>query len=248
MRKERAVKIDPIDKIERLLRRATELRFTKDDFADLAVVSATRSGISSVRQACVAAAVGIDEEERDRGGKAAHLRALARICKRLGGKLVTVTARDISAMINRDWPDYDSAKSFDEADADFDLEHHEGFSSPENSDAHGQEWGKKIVYTVGGRESIGGIIHEMGHVFADRYPPDSSKCREWKWFGWEMAVAREIGAWQTWSRYNATYGVGRDTDWADLSTKGRQAVIAERLRYATKIGIVTPAGEPRSIR
>jgi hypothetical protein len=89
----------------------------------------------------------------------------------------------------------------------------------------------------------------MGHVFADRYPPDSSRCREWRWFGWEMAVARRIGAWQTWSLHNANYGVGRDgVEWEGLSTKRRQAIIAERIKHAKKLGVLSEAGEPRSIR
>lgn len=236
-------------KIRKLLSSAAELGLTKHDFADLAVIAAKRSGIDKSRHERVVEALGIEPEPSDRGSKLDHLKALGQLCGQLGGRLAIVSQRDISAMIDRDWPDYDNAGSFEEAEAGFDLEHHEGFSSPENSATHGQEWGKKIVYAVRGCESVGQIIHEMGHVFADRYPPDSSKCREWYWFGWEMAVARRIGAWQTWSRHNETYGISRKgADWGDLSVRGRQAVMADRIRYATKIGILSEVGEPRSIR
>ena len=235
-------------KIRRLLSTAAELGFTKHDFADLASVAAKRSGAGAAEQACVASALGIEAEERDRGAKANHVEALSQICAQLGGRLAIVTQRAMSAMLDRDWPDYDGPLGL-EADANFDLEHHEGFSSPENSDTHGLEWRKKIIYAVRGRESVGQIIHEMGHVFADRYPPDSSRCSEWRWFGWEMAVARRIGAWQTWSRCNANYGVGRDgVEWEGLSTKRRQAVLAERIGHAKKLGVLSEAGEPRSLR
>jgi hypothetical protein len=222
---------------------ATEPDFTKHDFADLAVEAARRSGASVTAQIHIAAALGIETEPCDRGTKTDHVRALARICEQLGGRLAIVSRQEISDMLNRDWPDYGSPEA-----SDFDLEYHEGFSEPENSDTHGLEWAKKVVYAVRGREKIGHIIHEMGHVFADRYPPDSSRCREWRWFGWEMAVARQIGAWQAWSRHNADYGVGKDDAWGELSTRRRQAVIAERIAHAKKIGILSAAGEPRSIR
>jgi hypothetical protein len=76
---------------------------------------------------------------------------------------------------------------------------------------------------------------------------ESSMCREWRWFGWEMAIARRIGAWGTWSRHNARYGIG-DAEWGELPAKRRQTVIADRVRYAKRIGILNKTGEPRSIR
>ncbi|HSX23236.1 MAG TPA: hypothetical protein VLE97_10735 [Gaiellaceae bacterium] len=234
-------------KIEDVLETATKRGFTRHDFADLAIVAAKRSGATAAEQLRVAAVLGIEAEERDRGTKADHVAALARICEQLGGRLAIVPQREISTMFNRDWPDYDGPLGL-EADAGFDLEHHEGFSSPDDCDSHGLEWRKQIVYAVRGRESVGRIIHEMGHVFASHYPPDSSRCREWSWFGWEMAIARQIGAWQTWSRHNEDYGVGRDDDWGSLSARRRQALIAERTSHAKKIGILGEAGEPRSIR
>lgn len=126
---------------------------------------------------------------------------------------------------------------------------YDGVASPsdENDMLHGLNWREKIVYAVRGREKVASIIHEMGHVFADRYPPDSSRCREWRWFGWEMVIARRIGAWGTWSRHNARYGVG-DAEWGELPTKRRQAVIADRVRYAKRVGILSETGEPRSVR
>jgi hypothetical protein len=116
----------------------------------------------------------------------------------------------------------------------------------EDSDDHGHEWAEKIIYVPHGDENVGHIIQAMGQVFADSERPNSSRS-EWKWFGWEIAIARQIGAWQTWSRHQDNRFVG-DVYWSDLTTKRRQAVIAERVRYAKKIGVLSEAGEPRSVR
>jgi hypothetical protein len=193
---------------------------------------------------------------RRKTSKQDQLRALARICRQLGGQLKIVTERDVHAMIDRDWPDYDNHESFEEAEAGFDLETHEGFSSPENSDAHGLEWKKKIVYAVRGRENVSQIIHEMGHVFADRHAPESSKADEWSWFGWEMTIACRISAWQAWSKHNGGYrlgkgvtgGVGKDKDWYDLTAGESRAIYFDRVAYAKQIGIVAADGTPRSVR
>jgi hypothetical protein len=235
-------------KIRRLLDEAVKLNFTKHDFADLAIVAAKRSGVTATEQIRVASILGIEAEEQDCGTKADHVRALTRLCVQLGGRLAIVSRQTISDLLNRDWPDYDGHDSFEEAEAGFDLEHHEGFSGPGDSDVHGLEWRKKIIYVVRGRVSVGHVIHEMGHVFADRHPPDNSKCCEWNWFGWEMAVARQIGAWATWSRHNADYYIGKGDQWGGLSARRRQTVIANRIRRAKKIGIITTSEEPRSIR
>lgn len=172
------------------------------------------------------------------GTKHDHLQALAQICEQFGGRLAIVTQRELNGLFDRDWHD-----------DDFDLERHDGYSPADGDDMqHGLNWREKIVYAVRGREKISSIIHEMGHVFVDRHPPDSSKCREWKWFGWEMAIARRIGAWKTWSRHNASYGVGGGVQWGELSAKRRQAVVADRIGYAKKIAILSASGEPKSIR
>lgn len=231
-------------KIKDLLEKAAKLGFTKHDFTDLAIIATKRSGASVLSRDHVARALGIVEEPRDHGTKITHLRALAQICRKLGGQLLIVPRSTLSALFNRDWPD--------EPDEDFDLEKLErqgGYSPAEDGNMeHGQNWRDKIIYAMKGHESIGSIIHEMGHVFADPHPPDSSRCREWRWFGWEMSVARQIGAWETWSRHNNEYGVGADEAWGYLSARKRQAVIGDCIRLAKKIGVVSASGEPRSLR
>jgi hypothetical protein len=162
-----------------------------------------------------------------------HLRALAQCCRQLGGRLAIVSQRA-----------YD--KLFHNHAATIDGELHE---SPFTS-AHGLHWSRKIIYTVHGREEIGSIIHEMGHVFADPHHPEHSECIEWSWFGWEIALARQIGAGRTWSRQNDNYATGEDgnDDWGKLCAASRRAIVIDRLAHARTIGILSTDGTPRSVR
>lgn len=172
-----------------------------------------------------------------RAAAAEQLRALARICRRLGGQLMIVSRRDFYTLVD--------------ANDDIQLP----FSAGSKYE-YASHWRKKIIYAMRDTRHIGFIIHEAGHVFADRYPPDDDKCAEWEWLGWEISVARRIGAWSAWSRQNGNYrlgegidsGIGKDKDWSDLSTKERSAVSADRLSHAMKIGLLGKRGAPRSVR
>jgi hypothetical protein len=166
-----------------------------------------------------------------------QLRALARICRRLGGKLAIVSSHDFLSLV--------------EADDDICLPFTAG-----SRFEYGIHWEKKIIYAVRDTRHIGFIIHEAGHVFADQRHPDDDKCDEWAWLGWEITVARRLGAWHAWSRQNGNYhlgdgldsGLGKDKNWYGLSAKERHAVIADRVAHAKKIGVVSKRGAPKSIR
>lgn len=166
--------------------------------------------------------------------KREHLRALARICHQFGGQLAIISQRAYDDLF------------------DHRLARECGYLASPFTDAHGVHWGKKTVYSVRGREEVGSIIHEMGHVFADEHDPEHRKCSEWAWFGWEIALARHIGAARTWSRQNGNYNVGGEFgesgDWSLLSAAQRRAVVADRLAHAHKIGVLDVDGAPRSIR
>lgn len=163
-----------------------------------------------------------------------QLEALARICRRLGGKLVIVSQQDFRSLLD-----------------DIDVPWTVG-----SKRKYGIDWERKIVYVERDTKHIGFIIHEAGHVFADRHPPDDAKCDEWEWLGWEIAVARRIGAWRAWSRQNGNYhmgdgidgGIGKDKDWYALSAKARRAIIEDRLAHAKKIGVISKRCAPRSVR
>lgn len=160
-----------------------------------------------------------------------HLRALARLCRKFGGALIRLSQVEFDRLFD----DRARARAASRYEAPF-------------TSAHGVNWIRKIIYTVRDREEVGSIIHEMGHVFADRKPPFNTN--EWEWFGWEIAVARSIGAAREWSKHNANYNTGDENggDWGHLSTKERRGVVRDRLLYAKKIGVVSPDNAPRSAR
>jgi hypothetical protein len=163
-----------------------------------------------------------------------QLRALARFCRAHGGRLAIISQRSFDDLF-----EVPSGNRRDGA-----------LHVAPFTDAHGIHWKKKIVYAVQGREKVGAIIHEMGHVFADAHHPMDTKCREWSWLGWEIALARKIDAMRTWSRQNSNYATGDDggADWGSISSKRRRAIVIDRLREAKEIGVVSADDIPRSVR
>jgi hypothetical protein len=166
-----------------------------------------------------------------------QLEALARICRRLGGQLTILSPRVFYTV----------------------LDANDAIEIPGTAGSkveYGIHWKRKIIYAMRGTDHIGFIIHEAGHVFADRHHPDDAKCDEWTWLGWEIAVALRIGAWKAWSRQNGNYcmgdgladGVGKDKNWSDLSATERRAIVTDRLAHAKKIGVLSERGSPRSVR
>ena len=163
--------------------------------------------------------------------KADYLRSLARLCRRFGGRLALVSDAHYYRL-------FDGAK----------RRRKRVLCESPFTCGHGIHWQRKLIYAVRGHEEVGSIIHEMGHVFADLHHPESAKSKEWSWLGWEIAVARQIGAYRMWSRQNAKYNTGRGFLWGALSTQERRAVVVDRLACAQQIGVITHDGTPRSIR
>lgn len=169
-----------------------------------------------------------------------HLRALVRLCAEFGGKLAIVSQDEFDDLFDRP-ADKEARRRWGAED----------LSAAPFTSAHGQWWRKKIVYVVKGREEVGSIIHEMGHVFAAEHHPDHdcNSCHEWNWFGWEIAIARHIGAARTWSRHNANYRIDEAShQWGKIPPDRRRSVAIDRLAHARKIGVLGQDDLPRSVR
>jgi hypothetical protein len=168
--------------------------------------------------------------------KVDHLRALARVCRRWGGRLAIISEDKFYDL-------FDNPHRADQCS-------HEELSEAPFGHGHGLHWREKTVYALRGHERVGVIIHEMGHVFAAQHHPECfcGACHEWDWLGWEIALARQIDAWQAWSRHNANYGTDKGDYWWELSTKKRKTVVAESLKRARKIGVLDADDNPRSVR
>lgn len=165
--------------------------------------------------------------------KREHLEACSQLCRQFGGRLAIISQDAFDALFDR------SAGRHSEGTL-----HEAPFTS-----AHGLHWNRKIIYTVRDREEVGSILHEMGHVFATAHHPDHPQCREFDFFGWELAIARQIGAARAWSRHNQNYCVD-DTgaEWGTRSPRQKRRIIDDRLACARKIGILDAQNTPRSIR
>lgn len=169
--------------------------------------------------------------------KVNHLRALSQVCRQFDGQLAVVTQQEFDTLFE------DQGRRA--------LDTDEGLCEAPFTDAHGLWWRRKIIYAVQGREEVGPLIHEMGHVFASPHHPyhDCSTCHEWNWFGWEIILARQIGAYRSWSRQNVNYQTTEGgTTWGSLSTDQRRAVITERLTCAQRSGLIDENRALRSVR
>ena len=123
-------------------------------------------------------------------------------------------------------------------------------------DAHAIDWHTKRVLVIRDAAAVQPIIHEMGHVFATRQPPDafpSDYDDEFAFFGWEVSVARAAGCFMAWScglaRVGYHVGSNRvDAPWGALTSDERDDVIVERLATAERLGLIDGHDRPLSIR
>lgn len=169
--------------------------------------------------------------------KADHLRALACICRQFGGRLTILSQQKFDVLFMNSPHGFHSSE--------------EGLQEAPFVDAHGLHWAAKVIYVVEGREKIGAIIHEMGHVFATCHPPlhGCATCHEWNWIGWEISLARQIGASRIWGRHNSDYVTNdKGLTWGALSIKRRPSIVANRIALARKNGLLGPHNAPRGIR
>lgn len=121
----------------------------------------------------------------------------------------------------------------------------------------GVDYDKKEIYVEIDRlnrshrawEMLGGVIHEMGHVFACDQRPESSE--EYDFLGWEWLVARQTGLLEQWEHSMSNYSIGNDEFSADfdcLSPDQASDLIEERVARARELGLITDDESPRAIR
>lgn len=162
-----------------------------------------------------------------------HRLYLARICRRLGGRLVRV-----------------SLPLFERWDRDFTYESDErGWYPAPFTNARLALFTTKRAIVYAENASWVSIIHEMGHLFAG--PLDPSYVSEYDFFGWESTLARQVpfaNALQDWIRGNHDYGVDWEGsyDLGGLTPDSAQRLLTDRETLARAIGLVGPRGELHS--
>lgn len=112
-------------------------------------------------------------------------------------------------------------------------------------------WRSKTIAIPFGFRRWPSIVHEMGHVFASKRPPQSSS--EYVWIGWEIALARTIDL-REWlcNDYVIDFTYGRDHYYV-LSALAKvpealEEFIAKRTKIARARGLIGSAGQPLAIR
>lgn len=97
---------------------------------------------------------------------------------------------------------------------------------------------------------VGGVVHEMGHVFAACKPPDTLD-DEFTFFGWEAALAQHVGCLADWYKFSADYTVaihGGVAEFGDLCSLDQRRLVRDCIGYAKRHRLLDSHERPRSIR
>lgn len=164
---------------------------------------------------------------------------LRHFCQKWGGDLLVLTRQAFNARAGFDSVEEDP-NNLIAADG------FRGFWHAPFADWHGFDYEQGVIYAAEGFADPGVIVHEMGHLFVDRFIDHSD---EFDWFGWEIALARAAGCYRAWSRQNATYSVSVDPDrpvedWGTLRSRQKQRIAAERIGHAAARGYLGPRNHP----
>lgn len=116
------------------------------------------------------------------------------------------------------------------------------------------DYDNKLVYVRGplDLEELGGLIHECAHVFACHEHPRAAA--EYDFLGWEFIVARKVDLLPAWLASMTHYVIvhdaetGMEATFDELSVDEQSDALEERVAFAIEQGLLTPDGEPLSIR
>lgn len=106
---------------------------------------------------------------------------------------------------------------------------------------HAVDWDNRAVYVVIGHIKLPNIIHELGHVFASPHHPNSSRCTEIPWLGWEFLLARRLNILREWYKDYANYGLGylfHGYDMDELTSDERALVLRKAVRLSRAYRVV----------
>lgn len=171
----------------------------------------------------------------------AVIRRLRAICQSWGGDLRIVTMAEFCARAGLANPDRDDATAAVERPDGL-----RGFWEAPFTSWHGFDYEPGVIYVVDQQFDPGAAIHEMGHLFVDRFIDHSD---EWDWFGWEVAVARIARCYRTWDKQNYGYTIRAadglpSVEWGSLRGASKARVIAERIDQAMSRGYLDHDGRP----
>ena len=118
----------------------------------------------------------------------------------------------------------------------------------------GVYWAKKVIAHKKVGFSTAGLVHEMGHVFASKTPPNAKDTDEVDFLGWEVTLAASLGIRAAWVRArcnayqpSATYGTSNSTFMVSQSfTNGYCCTMVASIRAAISRQVSTVYDSQRS--
>lgn len=121
------------------------------------------------------------------------------------------------------------------------------------SNALAIHWQRKYLYVAQehvrrsvNSETIGGIIHELGHLIASRRPPEDAQ--EVDFLGWEWLLARKLGLRRTWGVWMQDYVMTNDGNiYKFMAPSRRYKVLCQAVQRGYEVGNIA-RGRPVGLR
>ena len=116
----------------------------------------------------------------------------------------------------------------------------------------GVDYEHKLVFAVTGAlyENPGGVILEMGHVFASLVAPQDAD--EYDFLGWEFMLARKVGLVDEWLDSMDDYSIADSPniafpEFGYMELDDQDEVLCARVEHARELGLII-GEEPVSVR
>lgn len=110
-------------------------------------------------------------------------------------------------------------------------------------------WKKKLIYMVGDarhdRETVGNMVHELGHIVACRTHPDNSD--EPDFLGWEWQVAKLVRIPRQWMFALKDYGI-EGGQLGEFPKQERLRILRAHVEKGKDYGNIDRYGRPRAVR
>lgn len=114
----------------------------------------------------------------------------------------------------------------------------------------GLSWPRFILYVERGQErgaeTLGGMVHELGHLLGTTERPDAA--HELRFAGWEWRAAHACGVQRQWLAHMYNYTTDEGDEFARLDTQGRRSFLRRMVVLGRKHGNVSPSGRPIALR
>ena len=121
------------------------------------------------------------------------------------------------------------------------------FSCPFSSYKMAILWKTKTV-VHDGEVQWADLIHELGHIFAAKGPPDDCG-KETDWLGWEVGMVKWLKApMRPWINSNKEYETGEHGLLGYMKTSERDVYLRELFSLAKQDGLISRRGVPQAIR